>query len=128
MSQPELLTVTDKDGLRGTIENPPDSVGAGEPQVLIRLVDGLPVIVPRGALTTQSDGSYYLPISLKELVRAPNDNSIEDGGKMVVPVIVEELEVGKRKVETGKVRVTKTIREREEVVDEPLLREEVDIQ
>jgi uncharacterized protein (TIGR02271 family) len=128
MSQPKLLTVIDKDGLRGTIENLPDSLDADEPQVLIRLEDGLPIIVPRGALTQQSDGGYYLPISLEDFARAPGDNSIEEGGKMVIPVIVEELEVEKRKVETGRVRVTKTIREREEIVDEPLLREEVDIQ
>ena len=44
--------------------------------------------------------------------------------KAVIPVIREELEVGKRVVETGKgVRVTKTVSEREGVVDEPLVRE-----
>ena len=128
MSQPGSLVVTDIDGLRGTIENPPDSAGVDEPQVLIRPEDGLPVIIPRGMLTAQSDGSYYLPVSLKDLARARDDDGVEEGGEMVVPVIVEELEVGKRKVETGRVRVTKTIREREEVVDESLLHEEVDIQ
>jgi len=47
----------------------------------------------------------------------------------VIPDIREELEVSKRAVETGKgVRVTKTVSEREEVVDEPLVREEVSVE
>jgi len=55
----------------------------------------------------------------------------EEGARIpvaVVPVIEEELRVGKRVVETGRVRVTKTVREHEEVVDEPLMREEYDVE
>jgi len=40
---------------------------------------------------------------------------------------VEELEVQKRPVETGKVRITKVGHERETLVDEPLLHDEVAI-
>jgi uncharacterized protein (TIGR02271 family) len=40
---------------------------------------------------------------------------------------VEELDVQKRTVETGTVRITKVVRERETLVDEPLLRENVAI-
>lgn len=45
----------------------------------------------------------------------------------ILPVIEEELKVGKRVVETGTTRIRKVIREREEVVDEPLLQEEVQV-
>jgi uncharacterized protein (TIGR02271 family) len=127
MNQPKSSMVTDKDGMRGTIEDASASPNAGEPQTLIRLDDGRPVIVPLGALIPQEDGSYYLPLSMRDLAGAPRESRVEEGGSMVVPVIVEELEVGKRKVETGRVRVTKRIRESEELVDEPLLSEEVDI-
>jgi uncharacterized protein (TIGR02271 family) len=47
---------------------------------------------------------------------------------LVVPVIAEELEVQKRVVETGKVRITKVAQEREVVVDEPLFGEEVEVE
>lgn len=47
---------------------------------------------------------------------------------IVIPVVQEEVVIGKREVETGRVRVTKTVREREAVVDEPLLREQVQIE
>jgi stress response protein YsnF len=43
----------------------------------------------------------------------------------VVPVVHEEIAVGKRRVRTGTVRVRKIVRERVAVVDEPLVRERV---
>lgn len=45
--------------------------------------------------------------------------------ELVVPVVAEELRVGKRTVETGRVRVTKQVREHEEVIDQPLLKTNV---
>ncbi len=43
----------------------------------------------------------------------------------VIPVMQEEVTVGKRMVETGITRVTKKVREREEVISEPLRHEKV---
>ena len=47
------------------------------------------------------------------------------GAAAVVPVIAEDLQVGRRSVETGRVRVTKLVREQQQVVDEPTVTEEV---
>ena len=47
--------------------------------------------------------------------------------EVVMPVIQEELQIQKQPVETGRVRVTKRVHEREELVDVPIMREEVDI-
>jgi uncharacterized protein (TIGR02271 family) len=46
----------------------------------------------------------------------------------VFPVVEETLDVQIRTRETGGVRITKVVREREELVDEPLLREEVSVE
>ena len=46
---------------------------------------------------------------------------------MVVPVLVEELEIQKRPVETGKVRMTTVVHAREVLVDAPLLHDKVAI-
>ncbi len=47
----------------------------------------------------------------------------------VIPVVREELEVGKRRVDTGRgVRVHKTVQERQAVVDEPLAKDEVRVE
>jgi len=48
--------------------------------------------------------------------------------RTVIPVIEEEAVVGKRVVETGKVRVSKRVSEHEEIIDEPLFREEVSVE
>ncbi|MDB5809384.1 MAG: hypothetical protein JWN94_1506 [Betaproteobacteria bacterium] len=56
------------------------------------------------------------------LLRASSDEA-------VIPVVQEELDVGKRRVETGSgVRVSKTVASRDEAVDVPLLKENVDVQ
>jgi len=48
--------------------------------------------------------------------------------KLIIPVIEEEAFLDKRVVETGKVRISKRISEREETIDEPLFREEVTVE
>lgn len=45
-----------------------------------------------------------------------------------LPVIEERVRLEKRKVETGKVKVSKHVRERDEVVDLPVTKDEVEIQ
>ena len=55
-------------------------------------------------------------------------DEITEGERMVIPVIQEELAIGKRVVETGRVRISKRISEREELVDAPILQEEVTVE
>ena len=50
------------------------------------------------------------------------------GGEAVVPVIEEALQVGRESVETARVRVSKVVREREEVVDQPTKTEQVTVE
>lgn len=57
----------------------------------------------------------------------PQENQIENE-MTVIPVIEEQVRVDKRVVETGKVRISKQIKEYEEMVDVPLLREEVAVE
>jgi uncharacterized protein (TIGR02271 family) len=61
-----------------------------------------------------------------ELVPVPRE-APEELISAVVPVLAEELEVQKRRVETSKVRLTKVVHEREVQVDEPRWREEVEV-
>jgi uncharacterized protein (TIGR02271 family) len=51
-----------------------------------------------------------------------------DDERIVIPIIEEEAFLDKRVVETGKVRISKRISEREELIDEPLFREEVTVE
>lgn len=128
MGQTEPVRVTGRDGLSGVIERRdlPDRKGAA--QVLILLDDGQRIVVPAEALVAREDGTYYLWIGAADLERARGESALHSDEPLVVPVIAEELRVERRAVETGRVRLNKVVREREEVVDEPLLREEVHVE
>jgi len=52
----------------------------------------------------------------------------EKDEKIVVPVVEEQLEVHKRTVDTGSVRICKVVQEREQVVDVPLEGEELSVE
>ncbi|HEY0099899.1 MAG TPA: YsnF/AvaK domain-containing protein [Pyrinomonadaceae bacterium] len=141
--------VTDRDGLRGRIDAyAPQAQGeGGRPEVFVHLDDGRQVLMPVDELVLQNDGSFTVPFSLsdtahpqrRESVREINpreeagdetlisSNRTREDGRIVMPVVAETLDVQKRKVETGGVRIKKLVHEREEVVDEPLMREEVQV-
>jgi len=51
-----------------------------------------------------------------------------NGRKPTLPVAKESLRVGKRKVETGRVRVSTRTEERQQPIREELLREEVEVE
>jgi len=52
----------------------------------------------------------------------------DDKQPVVIPVAREQASVTREVVETGIVRVRKVVRERVEIVDEPMLHDEVDIE
>jgi uncharacterized protein (TIGR02271 family) len=112
--------VKDKDGVCGTVvsEMPHLLNIAGE--VVVQIENGQQVVVPTDLLVQQSDGDYYLPLRLAELEHTGSEHDRHQHEPRVVPVLEEELEVQKRLVETGKVRITKVVHERETLVDEPL--------
>jgi uncharacterized protein (TIGR02271 family) len=144
------VTVSDRDGLRGTVDAASQpALDARQGQVLVHLDNGEQALVPADELRPQPDGNFTLPFSLSELARggateatlAADDGRTrvagtgrrvgvgggESGERVVVPVIAEQLDVQKRKVERGGVRIRKIVHEREEIVDEPLIREEVNV-
>jgi len=131
------LTVTDVDGLRATVTQ--QDLNRQDGQVLVRLADGRQILVPTEELRVADDGGFTLPFSFMDVTAAAQRAGVtgaaervrgdreRDDAAVIVPVIAEQLEVQKRKVEAGGVRVRKIVSEREEVVDEPLLREEVQV-
>jgi uncharacterized protein (TIGR02271 family) len=120
-------TVTDADGVWGRVVPASPDVGSTAAHIVVQLDDGPQVLVPTHLLIPQPDGSYALPCRLTELEHACSEHDAHQREPLVIPVVVEELEVQKRIVETGKVRLTKVVHERETLVDEPLWRENVTI-
>jgi len=117
--------VRDRDGVCGTVI-PTSSPGTAS-QVVVQLEGGAQVLVSVADLVQQSDGSYYLPLRLAELAHVDNTPRVTRDTPLVVPVIVEEPDIQKRVVETGKVRVTKVVHEREAIVDEPVWHDVVEV-
>jgi uncharacterized protein (TIGR02271 family) len=130
MAQEHVIVLIDDERIDGTIEAMP-SPRAGsqlEGEVLVQLVDGRQLCVPVTALRRHENGTIMIDAN-KNNPQAPQGFSPTHAGESVVtPVIVEELDVRKHTVETGRVRITKVVHEHEELVDAPVLREEVIIE
>jgi len=127
MEKQRTVWVVGNNGLAGSIVQELRSE-TGEEQVLVRLISGRELVIPRSELVLQSEGTYYVNLSPEDLERQRGAAATGEGETLVVPVVEETLSVQKRAVPTGVVRVHKTVREREEVVDQPLMREQVDVE
>jgi uncharacterized protein (TIGR02271 family) len=126
MQSMNSAAVRGKDGWCGTVLPPEPPTRSDPTHVRVQLESGEQYLVPAAVVIPQPDGSVYVPLRLAELVPAPREEPAETI-YAVVPVLAEELEVQTRVVETGKVRLTKVVHEREAHVDEPLWREEVEV-
>ena len=119
--------VTDQEGTGGTVVpgSPPRRSHAA--QVVVQLDTGQQLMVPSDLFVRQPDGSYALAAPSGRVCARWQRGPGAPRRALVVPVVVEELEVQKRVVETGKVRITKVVHERETTVDEPLWHDTVAI-
>ncbi len=126
--------VIDEEGVRGTLDLtvvPPQ--GSESKLVLVRFDDGSQVFVDASTFVEREEGTFLFPGSFAELF-AQNPTSkygataFGDSGQIVIPLLAEQLKIARQKVLTGGVRVHKTVSEQTEMVDEPTLREEMEIQ
>ncbi len=123
MAQTEFMTVIDRDGLTGLL------VETKDVEALVRLESGETVAVPINVMVIEDDGNYHVPGAFGDFKAQSGARIREvDDSTQVLPVAQEELRVDKRRVATGGVRIKKVVHEREELIDEPLLKEEVNVE
>jgi len=136
-------TVIDETGLRGLIDMERPLPPSVDSHLLVRFQNGKEVYVPRRMLIHHDDGHCYLPINIEALL-AEQESSVsnrqveetssvatvrlEDGQPFMIPVIEEKIKVQKREQLSGIVEIRKTVNERTQTVDEPLLAQEVEVQ
>lgn len=97
--------------------------GGNESQAWVQLAEGARALVPVSLFVPQDDGAYRLPFTFHISTEARHPM------QMSFPVMEEELHVAKRVVDTGRgVRIHKTVSEREELIDHPLLRDELTVE
>jgi uncharacterized protein (TIGR02271 family) len=128
MNPPTAVRVTDPEGVQGTIDTTAWPLDGSRAEVVVALESGRQVWVPLKALVRQDEGRYVVALALADLARLGRAAGDPREPPLVLPVIVEVLDVQKRTVETGRVRIRKRVQEHEEIVDPPLLREEVVIE
>jgi uncharacterized protein (TIGR02271 family) len=134
MDEARHFTVIDRNGEQGRTRTPPARLESGVP-VVVELGGDRAVEVPAAALLEHEAGSsYLLRGDFADFAERRRTDFREDGATpsrgepVVVPVVEEEVSLDRRWVETGRVRVSKRVNERVEVVDEPLLLEEVHVE
>jgi uncharacterized protein (TIGR02271 family) len=128
MNPPAVVRVTDPQGVHGTIDTTAWPLDGRRAEVPVSLEGGGQVWVPVQMLIREGEGRYAVPMALAELARRPRGEADPPEPPLVLPVLAEALDVQTRRVETGRVRLHKTVHTREVLVDEPLVREEVIIE
>ena len=124
------MTVIDREGSQATIlervrrEDAAVTQGlstqVSPEEVLLRLPSGLRFWVPSDLLRLGEDGDYHVAFRFARITGevSPEEYVGATGG---------EWELIERDEATGRIRLVRTIREREEVIDEPLLRDDVHV-
>jgi uncharacterized protein (TIGR02271 family) len=124
-SQPINLVIS-QDGRRGFINTEALPFNHGS-RVPVHFESGERLWIPVNFLKQREDGSYVLPLPLLEAERLwPFPGSENDG--RIIPVTEERAVVRKRKVETGRVRITKHVTARNSEIEEPLVQETLQIE
>jgi len=124
MTERKPVLVTGKDGLQGKVVRVVEATASNPQQVLVEFNNNQQVVMPIDALVLQPDGNYSLALGWNEL----SQRGALEGDTLVLPVIAEQLQVEKRQLATGGVRVSKVVREQQETIDVPLLREDVQVE
>lgn len=133
-TKPAAFQVIDERGVRGMLDLtvvPPQ--GSESKLVLVRFDDGSQVFADAATFAEREEGVFYFPGSFAALLEENQSSrygstAFADNRQIVVPLLAEQLHIERRKVLTGGVRVHKTVHERTETIDEPTLKEELEIQ
>jgi len=141
MERQETTSVVDKAGRRGRLGEAVTDRETGTAYITVYLEDGRSILVLDSLLVTRDDGTYYVPVDLNDLEQQRQmrsgtstttatdaDTIIQADGRIVLPVIEETIAIGKRTVESGRVRVHKRVVEHEELVSDTLNSEQVEVE
>jgi uncharacterized protein (TIGR02271 family) len=122
------VVVRDSEGVAGTIDA--QALQENADQVVIAFDQDRRVQAPISLLRRREEGEYFVPLSFRELDKGTGSPERNSSGDVVavVPVIHEEASVRRRVVETGRVRITKTVETVEETVDLPATHERVNVE
>lgn len=119
--------VVDTDGLEGVVESVTEAEADGRRRIVILFSQGQRIRIPLDLVAAQGDGSHRLPFGVAAVPKGQSAGS-DKLETWILPVIKEELAVERRVIDVASVRVTKSVREEERIVDEPVWRDEVGVE
>lgn len=120
--------VFDLERQRGTIQEVLQHTNAQLAQVLVETEQGEQYLLPATILQRDENDVLRLPLRFDQVVVQSTDGEHADEVRIVLPVLEETLNVAKREQVTGRVRITKSVDEREAVVDDTLAGEEITVE
>jgi uncharacterized protein (TIGR02271 family) len=147
--QQEPMIVIDKNGLIGEVFVEDLVSPTRDSHLLVHFENGQQLLIPSEMLIRHADGRYRLLASVAELAAREegrsrqdassydlhaatggltNTNGLTNAEEMVIPVVDEEVTIQTRQRQSGIVEIRKTVHERTETVDQPLLSEAVEVE
>lgn len=133
MDRQHRLTVVDTQGRQGTgFVSPTPVNGEGQTWIFVQFAEGQALWTPAQTLKKCQDGIYFLDLDAN-LHQAPSTMGKTQENQYpqkttVVPVLEEKLDIAKRKVVSGNVRVNKIVCEQQQTIDELLHQETVSVE
>lgn len=140
------MLVAGPDGRIGTVSDVVYESNNAPARIMVQRDDGQTMVLHPGsyhidagvvrlnALAESASGTLTQPIGSRQTgyetrsFATSEGRQTQAGEQVVVPVIQEEINVAKQRVERGGVRVNKRIEEHEETVEQPIFREEVSVE
>lgn len=122
----ERLHVVDQDGVRATVVDRIRSSGDDSGMVRLRLANGETFAVPESILIADPEGNLIAPFRFAGLHLTSVGQAA--GERIVVPIVSEVLHVERRQRDTGRVRLTKKVRQTSELIDQPIFQERVHVE
>jgi uncharacterized protein (TIGR02271 family) len=119
------IPLVGRDGRLGWVNL--DEQPENDQEAIVRLENGMAVRIPTELLVPQPDGTYTIPLSREQFRSVSQRANKDDPTVLVIPVIAEEIEITKQQVTKGRVQISKQVHERDEVIDVPILQEEVHV-
>ena len=124
----KIVNIISEDGRKGRVARRIAWKGQSD-QLLIEFDNGSRLTITEDQLELRKDGTVVLRRKSDHLTNLEfTAVELAPGEELVIPVAVEYLQVAKRKVVRGVVHVRTRVETREQLVDEPLLHEEITVE
>jgi uncharacterized protein (TIGR02271 family) len=117
--------VFDSVGERSTVQKVLQPKNDRQEQVLVKTAQGMQFLLPIAVLQRDKNDILRLPLRFDQISMQSAGEENSEEVRVVLPVVEETLDIAKTERVTGRVRITKSVSEREAVVDETLARGEV---